>query len=64
MTKVALGEADAGIVYLTDSAAAPELMTLPIPAKANVTVAFVVTPLAGSLHPDIGRGVRCLRAVG
>lgn len=53
VTKVGLGDADAGIVYLTDATAAPELSTLPIAGAANVTVAFVAAPLAGATHPDL-----------
>lgn len=53
VTKVGLGEADAGgIVYLTDATAAPELATLPLPDDTNVTVTFFVAPLAASSAPE------------
>lgn len=52
VTKVGLGEADAGIVYLTDATAAPELETLPLPDANNVTVTFVVAPLVAASQPD------------
>jgi len=52
VTKVGLGEADAGIVYLTDATAAPELATLPLPDDANVTVTFFAAPLAASSAPE------------
>jgi molybdate transport system substrate-binding protein len=55
VSKIALGEADAGIVYLTDATAAPELTTLAIPKESNVTVAFVVAPLAGSANPEMAK---------
>jgi len=53
VSKISLGEADAGIVYLTDAVAAPALATLPIPPEANVTVAFMLAPLAGTANPDL-----------
>lgn len=40
VTKVELGEADAGIVYTSDAVATPELITLSIPANFNVTASY------------------------
>lgn len=51
VTKVALGEADAGLVYGSDAVAAPELQTLTIPAEFNVTAYYPIAPLISAPHP-------------
>lgn len=48
VTKVGLGEADAGIVYGSDAVAAPELPTLAIPAEFNVIAKYPVASLASA----------------
>jgi molybdate transport system substrate-binding protein len=50
VAKVQLGEADAGIVYRSDTVAATELKTIEIPTDLNVIAAYVMAPLAGSAH--------------
>ncbi len=52
VTKVALGEADAGVVFVSDATAAPELATLALPGDVNVTVMFMVAPLAAAADPE------------
>lgn len=52
VSKIALGEADAGIVFVTDATPDSKVQTLAIPDDANVIVTFVVAPLAGA--PDSG----------
>jgi molybdate transport system substrate-binding protein len=54
-TKVALGEADAGIVYTTDVAGNPEqpVGQLAIPDDLNITAYYLVAPLANSHHPAL-----------
>ena len=52
VSKVKLGEADAGIVYVTDAVAAPELKTLSIPAEQNMITKLNVAPLAMSANPE------------
>lgn len=52
VTKIGLGEADAGVVFISDATAAPELATLMLPDDANVTVAFMVAPLAAAANPE------------
>ena len=56
VAKVELGEADAGIVYVSDWVASPGLATLEIPYDANVIAAYPIAPVAGNSHPELGRG--------
>jgi molybdate transport system substrate-binding protein len=48
VTKVELGEADAGIVYTSDAVATPELQTLTIPAKFNVIASYPIAILSNA----------------
>jgi len=53
VTKVSLGEADAGIVYVTDvAAAAGKLDGIAIPDGQNVLATYPIAALAASAHPD------------
>jgi len=53
VTKVALGEADAGIVYVTDVAAAEgEIDGVAIPEDQNVIATYPITALTASEHPE------------
>jgi molybdate transport system substrate-binding protein len=51
VTKVSLGEADAGIAYRSDIIAAPDLKTLDIPDEYNVTAEYPIAPLQSTAHP-------------
>ena len=51
VAKVQLGEADAGIVYVSDSVAASNLKTIEIPANLNVIAKYPIAPLIKSANP-------------
>jgi molybdate transport system substrate-binding protein len=55
VAKVQLGEADAGIVYVSDAVAAPELKTIGIPAAQNVIAKYPLTALGKSSDPELAR---------
>lgn len=55
VSKVQLGEADAGIVYTSDAVAAPELKTIEIPADLNVIAKYPIAPLAKSENADLAK---------
>jgi molybdate transport system substrate-binding protein len=49
LAKIALGEADAGIVYRTDAATSPDKVDIvPIPPDLDVTAEYPISVLAGS----------------
>lgn len=55
-TKVALGEADAAIVYRTDVIGQSGLREIPIPDRLNVTARYLMATVAGASTPEaIGR---------
>lgn len=53
VAKVQLGEADAGIAYASDVAAAPDLLTIQIPPELNSVARYPVAVLSGSADPGI-----------
>lgn len=53
VAKVQLGEADAGIVYTSDAVAAPELLTIEIPAELNVIATYPIAPLVNAENADL-----------
>lgn len=53
VAKVQLGEADAGIVYMSDAMAAPDLKTIEIPAELNIIAKYPIAPLTKSVHADL-----------
>lgn len=55
VTKVQLGEVDAGIVYTSDAVAAPELQTIEIPSELNVVAKYPIAPLLNSEHADVAQ---------
>jgi molybdate transport system substrate-binding protein len=56
LTKVTLGEAEAGIVYQTDAMTAKDrVLTLVIPETVNVIADYAVAPLAAAPQPELAR---------
>lgn len=55
LAKVALGEADAGIVYASDAVANPssQVRQIAIPDRLNVLAAYPVAPLKDSASPEL-----------
>ena len=60
VSKMQLGEADAGIVFVTDAVAAPALKTIAVPPEMNVISQLNVAPLAEALHPQHAAGFTAL----
>lgn len=53
VAKVQLGEADAGIVYLSDTVAAPDLQKIEIPSVHNVVAKYPIASLTKSANPEL-----------
>ncbi|MEW6028266.1 MAG: molybdate ABC transporter substrate-binding protein [Chloroflexota bacterium] len=51
VTKVQLGEADAGIVYTSDAAAVPDLGRIEIPTEFNIVARYPIAPLTNAAEP-------------
>jgi molybdate transport system substrate-binding protein len=57
LSKVLLGEADAGIVYTSDITGSniSQLGMLPIPGELNVLADYLLAPLMDSQHPELAQ---------
>src|SRR6478736_464995 len=55
LTKVKLGEAQAGIVYRTDAQTTPDLAVVPIAADINVIAEYPIAVAVKAPHPSVGR---------
>lgn len=56
LTKVSLGEVDAGVVYVTDVKAAGDKVTgIEIPADVNASTTYPIATLKGSKNADVAR---------
>jgi molybdate transport system substrate-binding protein len=53
VTKVELGEADAGIAYTSDAIATPSLATISIPDKFNVIASYPIAILTSAPEPNL-----------
>jgi molybdate transport system substrate-binding protein len=56
LTKIILGEADAGIVYVSDAAGVQEgaIVTIPIPEEINIAASYYIAPLSDSSQLELG----------
>jgi molybdate transport system substrate-binding protein len=57
VAKIELGEADAGVVYLSDTVAAPELQKIEIAAENNVVAKYPIATLSQSQNVDLARAL-------
>lgn len=55
VSKVSLGEADAGVVYITDYTAADKLGKLDIPDALNTIANYPIAPIADSKNADLAK---------
>lgn len=57
LTKVALGEGDAGIVYVSDVIASPKtpVKRLSIPDSLNIIASYPIAPINDSKHADLAK---------
>jgi molybdate transport system substrate-binding protein len=56
LTKVQLGEVDAGVVYVTDVlAAGDKVKGIPIPADVNAATSYPISALTGSRNPALAQ---------
>lgn len=55
VAKIQLGEADAGIVYVSDSVAVPELQKIDINAENNVIAKYPIAALSKSSNPALAQ---------
>lgn len=55
VAKVQLGEADAGIVYSSDTIATPDLKKIEIPAENNVLAKYPLAALTHSKNPELAQ---------
>jgi molybdate transport system substrate-binding protein len=57
LSKVVLGEADAGIVYASDilQDVSDAVLRIPIPDELNTPAAYVIAPVADAPHPEMAR---------
>ena len=53
VSKVNLGEADAGIVYISDAVSAPALKSIAIPAELNMVTQLNVAPIAKAANAEM-----------
>ncbi|HYM83243.1 MAG TPA: molybdate ABC transporter substrate-binding protein [Candidatus Dormibacteraeota bacterium] len=54
VAKIALGEGDAGIVYLTDAKASTKVATIPVPTEANVPATYGGVVVSASANEAAG----------
>jgi molybdate transport system substrate-binding protein len=53
VTKIELGEGDAGIVYVTDANASAKVETVPLPDGANVRATYEAVAIRAAAHPAL-----------